>query len=484
MNKYGTSRVIAAAITALGCVVIVGAACVSAADDTIKHVDQHFSGDRVVGGVTMHFVGMNPLTQSVTFEVAATVVTPQPFPSGLTNGSPASAKPDASTPSPVQHTAPAHGRFAAMTIALHCDNNEEVVQDTTFFQECAKSAAQWADDIKAQLDASLRTPDDDIAKFRVASNDVFVASAKVNDDKGLEGYRTQVADLIAGRGAGPKPMTIDAEVRAIGVWPAAKADDARLAIARYRSLIDKTQLTGDQKAALKTRLDDATSEVDTAARDNYNARRQKLIDDRDRILGLAPASYIQDISAPCSGLFGKGLERKITVKVTPDGAKAPSVTDDVTTICPTRSFVSTGFTFVQGGDRTFGTVAPNTAAAPPPAGTTPPNTIVETTRSDVHAASISFVNFRVGGNPRSEDGIYTSFGVIVGSGTNSNADFAAGASYTFARSFVLTLGGFLGGQTQLAPGYTVGGPIAANITNPPTTTTRKIRPFVGITYSP
>ena len=101
----------------------------------------------------------------------------------------------------------------------------------------------------------------------------------------------------------------------------------------------------------------------------------------------------------------------------------------------------------------------------------------------MHAASISFVNFRVGGNPRSENGIYTSFGVIVGTGGTSSTDFAAGISYTFARQYVLTLGGFLGSNTQLAPGYTLGGPIATNVSNPPTTTTRKIRPFVGISFN-
>lgn len=479
-------RAIVAALAA-GCVVVFGAAKVSAADDTIKHIDQHFSGDRVVGDVTMRFIGANPLTQSVKIDVVATTVTPQPLPSGFTNSAPAAAPNPAATPAPKDVKPKAtKDVLNPPKRTLHCEKSDEVVLEQDFFLSCADAAVKTADALTKSLDDTLSLPEGWIATFRGESNKVVLSSANINDEVGLRGYRDTAIGLISGNGKAQSVSAIDTAVSAIGVWPKAKADDARAALTRYAALLDKVQndpLSPDLKSTWKDKLAGRSSSLDDAAATKYEDRRKKLIDSRNLLLGLTAASYVQEVPAACTGLLGKGLERKITVTVTPIGSQTPSVTDDVTTVCLTRSFVSTGFTFVSGGDRTFGTVAPNSATAPVPAPSSPPNTIVETTRSDVHAASISFVNFRVGGNPRSENGIYSSFGVIVGTGGSSTTDFAAGMSYTFARQYVLTLGGFLGSDTKLAPGYTLGGPIAVNVSNPPTTTTRKIRPFVGVSFN-
>jgi len=488
MIAMRTLRLAAAGIAVLGCCIAVGDVAVCAADDSIKHLDQHFTGDRVVGAPAVRFVGNNPITQNVTIDVVATTITPQPLPNGL-NPNPAPTGTPAATPSP--KTVVTSGRkggaealLGFSTRTLQCDVDSEVVQDAGYFEQCAGAAADTAFAVPNIATASVAAAEKSVNDFRADSDRAVATSAAVHDDAALDGYRKDVTGVINGNGASPGKAAVDRAVSSIWGWPKADADKAHSAVTRYLSLVEKVSTyDATRKSALKTRLSDADAAVNDVAHKAYDDRRKAASDARDRIAGLTLTSYVAEVSSSCGGLFGKGVERKITVTVTPAGAASPVVTDDVTAICPPKSFVSTGFTFASGGDRTFGTVAPNTAVAPPPAGSTPPSTIVETTRSDVHAASISFVNFRVGGNPRKEDGIYASFGVIVGAGGNSSADFAGGVSYAFARSFVLTAGGFLGSQTQLAPGYTVGGPIAANVTNPPTITTRKVRPFVGVSFN-
>jgi hypothetical protein len=477
-------------MTVLGCSIVLGAVAVSAADDSIKHLDQHFTGDRVVGAPAIRLIGNNPLTQNISVDVVATAVTPQPLPNGI-NPNPAPTGTPAASPAPknvaVTTAKRVHGEALLDVVqmrTLRCDVDNEVIQDAGFFEQCAGAAADTALAVPNTAAAALATAERAVSAFRADSDRAVASSGAVHDDSALGRYKLDVAGVINGNGSSPGKVAVDRAVSATWAWPKADADKARLAVARYTSLVDNVaKYDQGRKAALKRRLSDADAAVNDDARTAYNDRRKAASDARDRIDGLSVTSYVAEVSSSCNGLFGKGVERKITVTVTPIGATAPAVTDDITAICPPKSFVSTGFTFASGGDRTFGTVAPNAAVAPAPGSSAPPNVIVETTRSDVHAASISFVNFRVGGNPRKEDGIYASFGVIVGTGGNSSADFAGGVSYAFAKSFVLTAGGFLGSQTQLAPGYTVGGPIAANVTNPPTTTTRKIRPFVGVSFN-
>jgi hypothetical protein len=47
----------------------------------------------------------------------------------------------------------------------------------------------------------------------------------------------------------------------------------------------------------------------------------------------------------------------------------------------------------------------------------------------------------------------------------------------------LTGGGFLGDETQLAPGYAVGGTVSSTVTQPPTVTVRIPRLLFGISYT-
>ena len=113
MNTHRWPRWLAASTATLGCVAVLSIASASAGDDSIKHVDQHFSGARVVGADAIHLVGMNPLAETVKVDVVATTVTPQPFP---TNANPAAKGTPAATPAPVPK--PISAAFAPIDSAI------------------------------------------------------------------------------------------------------------------------------------------------------------------------------------------------------------------------------------------------------------------------------------------------------------------------------------------------------------------------------
>ena len=168
------------------------------------------SGDRVVGSVTMHFVGLNPLTQTISLDVAATVVTPQPLPSGFTNSSPATTVTASPAPSPS-----AGARFDVLV--LRCDDYDQVVKNKARFLDCAQAAAKAADDMADQLDKTLSSAEKAVAQFRADSSRIVSASASVNDETALDGHRKQIKWPHRRGWKNNRVKPIDATISDIGV---------------------------------------------------------------------------------------------------------------------------------------------------------------------------------------------------------------------------------------------------------------------------
>lgn len=444
-----------------------------------------FSGARSLAANVL-IIGMNPLTEDWSVNATTTSVAPPTLPTAV--------------------QAPSRTQIACVAGSADSSNAVNCVKNTI-------------DGLVSSLDRSA-----DIDTAKAAQQCLNIAITKAVDgapdfttDARIKSYEDQVMAFLgpvtpssqACGVSGPSggifatTQSVAAVISAIQSWPTARQfSDVRDKLKAERDQLSKkgthspfgfsapfsSAHAGEMTTYITTNL--ASIDAIEAKHDSFTNDRTSLLAYRDRILALRLKDFEYAFTSHCANLFGSGSETKLVLTVKPAKNPATPVTDDVTVVCQTRTFVSTGFAFSSIGNRSFTKIAPNpTTTAAPAAGATPyPSSIAENNTSSVRPISITFINTRLGGNA-SESGLYASFGFSVGSGSGTNStpvDFAGGLSYSLGRTFIGTLGVNLGSETRLAPGYssTLGQPgnLIPSSAEIPTITRTVLRYFFGISY--
>ncbi len=232
----------------------------------------------------------------------------------------------------------------------------------------------------------------------------------------------------------------------------------------------------------------ATGSASFTAVTNLIAAYPFLTFDDVQTLQVRASDVERDQDVACRFLQGGSSTNTITLTLTPLTAAGSDSNVEVSTAdvkCLGQVAVSAGFIFSSLPQRTFQAVAANGALPAPAAGapTPPPATIQEMASASVRAVPFAFVHVSPGSRC-SENCMFLSFGAGINSGSASGAttvDFAGGLTWSFLRYMYLTGGVHLGQRTDLAPGYSLGGPIAAGATVP-TITRTKTAYFLGVTF--
>jgi len=210
------------------------------------------------------------------------------------------------------------------------------------------------------------------------------------------------------------------------------------------------------------------------------------------VLQVRAADVERDQDVTCRFLQGGSSSNTVTLTLSPLANVAAGNPTDTTGVeistaevrCLGQVAVSAGFVFSSLPQRSFQAVAANATLPAPPAGapTPPPATVQEQSSASVRAIPFAFVH--VSPTRCSENCLFISFGAGINSGSSSGAstvDFAGGLTWSLLRYMYVTGGVHLGQRTDLAPGYTLGGPIAAGATVPTVTRTRTGY-FLGVTF--
>jgi hypothetical protein len=426
--------------------VISSAAAEAAPRDRYFDVRTNFADERVIGSTNVHIAGMDPLSTPWSVGVKATAITPPDI--SFITSIPA-AKTDTMNAQQATVTPPPTQRpqcvlpIAAQTLGGCIDAFEF---DADALDATIRGAADGEQGVQRQSAALLADP----------------RWSDLRNPATYQTFRNTVAQCIFAAEPAvlcPRPGSGTSSTKPNAAAAVQAADTAYA-----RTYLEYVSLGGG--AALNAATDPVKARV-TTLKAVLDAEKTQLdaVDkfEHDTLDPLTIAQYFYEADVRCGALFNAGREKTITLTL---GA---SDTRDVTVVCPTPVFVSVGIGTDGLSNRTFTSVAPNTAGQPAPAaGATPqPSVIAENDRT---SRVLAQTMLHLGLGEPSDDGSGFAYSLGVGapvfSGGGGGVDLLTGFSYVYRRTVVITAGIAYGKTLDLAPGYAVSGPLAPGATVP------------------
>ena len=243
------------------------------------------------------------------------------------------------------------------------------------------------------------------------------------------------------------------------------------------------------RAANPTKLGAKKGADITNAIDKVN----KAIDTIDKLVSSYPfvargpviSDFERIVIVDCNALLGGSRTYDIKVTLTDLTDAAQKQESDVTVRCLSRFAYSGGFGFAYFNEKTYYARSANAAVPGPGPSATPAATVQVSSSTGARATVFAFAHYAT--SPYcDEQCLYYTFGtaIITGSGPsggNTNLEFGTGFSAGLSRNMFITVGAALGQIQILAPGYSVGTPIAAGA-SVPTVNQQRLAPFLSITF--
>jgi len=228
----------------------------------------------------------------------------------------------------------------------------------------------------------------------------------------------------------------------------------------------------DRLAAVEKDVLDMASDSDKAR--EIAKRRGLLSYWQNLITSLKAESFVTQTEVPCGVLFNKNKQTAVAlvladrVSLFDFQTPQPQTKNSLVTVeCASPFSVSAGVAFSTIVDRELSLVH----SAPTGGGTTSELRFGESTRSRVHPMPMGMVHARFHEWADHRYAAHASFGVAANiKGDNaggSNAEYLAGLSFSFFRTFYLTGGLHIGQSAELAGGFKVGDLVPSDVTEPP-----------------
>ncbi|HEY0395132.1 MAG TPA: hypothetical protein VGD01_11620 [Candidatus Elarobacter sp.] len=427
------------------------------ARDRYLDVRKNFADERIVGAAVVHIAGMDPLTTPWSAAVKGTAIAP----------------PDISfiTSIAAQRTLAANGLSAKVPNPLAPGTCK---LDAANLPACIDNFGG----LVGKVDEAVSTAADNEQGVQRRSSRLLQQNADVSNETASKKLRELISACIFGPAVATVPC---------GVAPSGTEVDRPTALTsvdvadtRYRNAFSEyiaitgSQAFNDAKDSVKARVTALKAALDTEktlldAVDKYR---------HDVLQPLTPSQYFYDNDVRCGALFNGGREKQITLTF------SSTDTRDVTVVCPTPVFVTLGLATDGLPNRTFTTVAPNTAGQPaPPAGATPAPSIIAENDRGKRVIAQTMLHVGLGAPDENGSGLAYSLGIgaPVFSGGGGSVDLLTGLSYSHRRTAVITAGIAFGKTLDLAPGYAAGGPILPG-TTPPTLNRFASAFFFGVSF--